>query len=46
MIPRNRRIIDLAAIEYNMRQLRSAIPSSVRMMAVVKADGNTNILCE
>ena len=39
MIPRNRRIIDLAAIEYNMRQLRSAIPSSVRMMAVVKADG-------
>lgn len=39
MIPRNRRIIDLSAIEENMRLLRSAVPSSARMMAVVKADG-------
>ena len=39
MIPRNRRIIDLSAIEHNMRQLRSETPSSAKMMAVVKADG-------
>ena len=39
MIPRNRRIIDLSEIEFNMRQLRAAVPSTARMMAVVKADG-------
>ena len=39
MIPRNRRIISLSAIEYNMKQLRSVVPPSARMMAVVKADG-------
>lgn len=39
MIPRNRRIIDLSAIEENMRLLRSVTPSDAQMMAVVKADG-------
>ena len=39
MIPRNRRIIDLSAIENNMRLLRSAVPAAARMLAVVKADG-------
>lgn len=39
MIPRNRRVVDLSAIEGNMRLLRSAVPASARMMAVVKADG-------
>lgn len=39
MIPRNRRIIDLSAIEENMRLLRSSVPSTAGMMAVVKADG-------
>ena len=38
-MPRNQRIIDLQAIEQNMRQIRSAVPSSVKTMAVVKADG-------
>ena len=39
MIPRNRRIINLQAIEENMRLLRSVTPSTAKMMAVVKADG-------
>lgn len=39
MTPRNRKIIDLSAIEDNMKRLRAAVPSSARMMAVVKADG-------
>lgn len=39
MIPRNRRIIDLSAIEENMRLLRSVTPATAKMMAVVKADG-------
>ena len=39
MIPRNRRIINLSAIEENMRLLRSVTPSTAKMMAVVKADG-------
>ncbi len=39
MIPRNRRVIYLAAIEENMRLLRSAVPPSAQMIAVVKADG-------
>ena len=39
MIPRNRRIIDPAAIEGNMRLIRSAIPANIKVLAVVKADG-------
>ena len=39
IIPRNRRVIDLSAIEQNMKLLRSAVPSTAKMMAVVKADG-------
>ena len=39
MMPRNRRIIDLSAIENNMRLIRNAVPSSSGVLAVVKADG-------
>lgn len=39
MIPRNRRTVDLGAIEENMRLIRSAVPAGVRTLAVVKADG-------
>lgn len=39
MMPRNLRIIDLSAIEENMAQIRSSVPSTARVMAVVKADG-------
>ena len=39
MFSRNRRTIDLSAIEYNMRRIRSSVPSSAKVMAVVKADG-------
>ena len=39
MFPRNRRVIDLTAIEHNMKLIRAAVPQSARMMAVVKADG-------
>ena len=39
MSPRNRRIIDPAAIEQNMRLIRSAVPQTAKVMAVVKADG-------
>ena len=39
MMPRNRRIIDLDALEGNMRLIRSAVPPAARVMAVVKADG-------
>lgn len=39
MIPRNRRIIDLSAIEENMRQIRMSVPQKTQIMAVVKADG-------
>ena len=39
MNPRNQRIIDLAAIEENMRQIRAAVPASAKAAAVVKADG-------
>ena len=39
MAPRNIRTIDLTAIENNMRILRSAVPDTARMLAVVKADG-------
>ena len=39
MFMRNRRVIDLTAIEHNMKLIRAAVPQSARMMAVVKADG-------
>lgn len=39
MIPRNRRIVDLSAIEHNMRLIRNAVPKTVKVLAVVKADG-------
>lgn len=39
MIQRNLRMIDLPCIEENMRQIRSAVPESAMIMAVVKADG-------
>lgn len=39
MFPRNRRVIDLTAIEHNMKLIRAAVPQSAGMMAVVKADG-------
>ena len=39
MSPRNRRIIDPAAIESNMRTIRASVPSSAKVLAVVKADG-------
>jgi len=37
--PRNRRVIDVARIEQNMKAICSALPENVRAMAVVKADG-------
>ena len=39
MIQRNLRMIDLSCIEENMRRIRSAVPESAMIMAVVKADG-------
>ena len=36
---RNRRVVDPAQIERNMRAVCSAIPAGVRALAVVKADG-------
>ena len=39
MSPRNRRIINPAAIESNMRTIRASVPSSAKVLAVVKADG-------
>jgi len=39
MIHRNQRMIDLAAIEHNMKQIRSAVSKTAMIMAVVKADG-------
>lgn len=39
MCARNIRTIDLAALESNMRQIRSAVPAQAKIMAVVKADG-------
>ena len=39
MVSRNRRTVDLTAIEENMRLICSSVPSGVRTMAVVKADG-------
>ena len=39
MTPRNIRIVDPAALERNMAALRSAVPRSAEIMAVVKADG-------
>ena len=39
MNPRNRRVIDVARIEQNMKAICSALPENVRAIAVVKADG-------
>ena len=39
MTVRNKRTVDLSAIEENMRLIRSATPESAKVMAVVKADG-------
>ena len=39
MAPRNRRVIDLSALENNMRLIRGSVPRESRIMAVVKADG-------
>lgn len=39
MTVRNKRTVDLLAIEENMRLIRSATPESAKVMAVVKADG-------
>ena len=39
MTPRNRRVIDLAAVKYNMEQIRSAVNPAAKVLAVVKADG-------
>ena len=39
MAPRNRRIIDLSILENNMRLIRSAVPATAGILAVVKADG-------
>ncbi len=39
MSQRNQRIIDLAALEENMRRIRATVPPHVKVMAVVKADG-------
>lgn len=36
---RNRRSIDLSILETNMKQIRSAVPSTSKILAVVKADG-------
>jgi len=39
MAYRNQRLVDVACIENNMRQIRSAVPQTAMIMAVVKADG-------
>ena len=39
MLSRNRRVVDLKILENNMRLIRSAVPASAKVMAVVKADG-------
>ena len=39
MTPRNIRIIDPAAIESNMRNIRAAVPPTSKVLGVVKADG-------
>jgi len=39
MLSRNRRVVDLTVLENNMRLIRSAVPASAKVMAVVKADG-------
>ena len=39
MAARNRRIIDLTALENNMKAIRSSVPNGVKVLAVVKADG-------
>ena len=39
MNPRNKRVVTLTNIEENMRAIRSALPETVKALAVVKADG-------
>ncbi|MBO4470853.1 MAG: alanine racemase [Clostridia bacterium] len=39
VIQRNTRTIDLSAIENNMKAIRSSVPDSAKLIAVVKADG-------
>ena len=39
MTPRNRRVIDLAVLKDNIRQIREATDPAAKIMAVVKADG-------
>ena len=39
MQSRNRRVVDLSALENNMRLIRAAVPASAKVLAVVKADG-------
>ena len=39
MTPRNRRVIDLAALKNNMAQIRAAVNPAAKVLAVVKADG-------
>ena len=39
MAPRNRRIIDLSALEDNMKAIRNSVPAGTKVLAVVKADG-------
>ncbi len=39
VIQRNTRIIDLSAIENNMKAIRASVPSRAKVLAVVKADG-------
>lgn len=39
MNPRNKRVVNLANIEENMRKICSVLPGGVAAMAVVKADG-------
>lgn len=43
---RNRRLVDLGAIRHNVRVIRSLVPPSARLMAVVKADAYGHGACE
>ncbi|MBO7663176.1 MAG: alanine racemase, partial [Clostridia bacterium] len=38
-VPRNIRIMDSGAITGNMRLIRSIVPDTAKIMAVIKADG-------
>ena len=39
MRPRNRRVIRTDLLRENMRKIRSIVPESAKVLAVVKADG-------